>query len=257
MSDCRPRRRKRAPPRCRSRQRRAHRVQARRGHHLGVDRHHLRGGALGLPTWWPPSSPSLGARGVAPPTCATATATRRSRTSAASSRRAIIFAAAVVIIFEAVRHDLGRDARPHPPGHRRDARLGGVNLGLTLVPVPGRPAHRLARPRGRRRPPPDRRVHLVRRGRRPAAGRGHRPHLLRPPGRHRGGGAHHLDGLAEWSAGPPACCSTRRCPTTSSPIVRATVAEHRGELICGYHKLRARHAGARHRSTCMSRCPTT
>jgi len=35
-------------------------------------------------------------------------------------------------------------------------------------------------------------------------------------------------------------------PDDELDIVRTTVAEHRGELILGYHKLRARHAGARH-----------
>ena len=35
-------------------------------------------------------------------------------------------------------------------------------------------------------------------------------------------------------------------PDDELDIVRATVAEHRGELIIGFHKLRARHAGAKH-----------
>ena len=35
-------------------------------------------------------------------------------------------------------------------------------------------------------------------------------------------------------------------PDDELDLVRETVAEHRGELIIGYHKLRARHAGARH-----------
>ncbi len=35
-------------------------------------------------------------------------------------------------------------------------------------------------------------------------------------------------------------------PDSELDVVRATVAEHRGELIIGYHKLRARHAGAKH-----------
>ena len=35
-------------------------------------------------------------------------------------------------------------------------------------------------------------------------------------------------------------------PDTELDVVRSTVAEHRGELIIGYHKLRARHAGAKH-----------
>ncbi len=35
-------------------------------------------------------------------------------------------------------------------------------------------------------------------------------------------------------------------PDRELDVVRSTVAEHRGELIIGYHKLRARHAGAKH-----------
>ena len=34
-------------------------------------------------------------------------------------------------------------------------------------------------------------------------------------------------------------------PEDELDIIRATVAEHRGDLIVGYHKLRARHAGSR------------
>ena len=54
-----------------------------------------------------------------------------------------------------------------------------------------------------------------------------------------------------WTAWTVVSQSTRvlldeALPDDELDIVRATVAEHRGELITGYHKLRARHAGARH-----------
>ncbi len=58
-------------------------------------------------------------------------------------------------------------------------------------------------------------------------------------------------GLIMWTAWRVVSHSTRvlldeALPDDELAIVRATVAEHRGELIIGYHKLRARHAGARH-----------
>jgi cation diffusion facilitator family transporter len=58
-------------------------------------------------------------------------------------------------------------------------------------------------------------------------------------------------GLIMWTAWRVVSSSTRvlldeALPDDELSIVRDTVAEHRGELIIGYHKLRARHAGARH-----------
>ena len=58
-------------------------------------------------------------------------------------------------------------------------------------------------------------------------------------------------GLIMWTAWRIVSRSTRvlldeALPDDELAIVRATVAEHRGELIIGYHKLRARHAGSRH-----------
>jgi cation diffusion facilitator family transporter len=57
--------------------------------------------------------------------------------------------------------------------------------------------------------------------------------------------------LIMWTAWRIVSSSTRvlldeALPDDELAVVRATVAEHRGELIIGYHKLRARHAGARH-----------
>ncbi|HUK78390.1 MAG TPA: cation diffusion facilitator family transporter, partial [Thermoleophilia bacterium] len=57
--------------------------------------------------------------------------------------------------------------------------------------------------------------------------------------------------LIMWTAWGVVSQSTRvlldeALPDEELDVVRATVAEHRGELITGYHKLRARHAGARH-----------
>jgi cation diffusion facilitator family transporter len=57
--------------------------------------------------------------------------------------------------------------------------------------------------------------------------------------------------LIMWTAWKIVSSSTRvlldeALPDDELDIVRATVAEHRGELIIGYHKLRARHAGAKH-----------
>ncbi len=57
--------------------------------------------------------------------------------------------------------------------------------------------------------------------------------------------------LIMWTAWGVVSQSTRvlldeALPDDELDVVRATVAEHRGELITGYHKLRARHAGARH-----------
>ena len=65
-----------------------------------------------------------------------------------------------------------------------------------------------------------------------------------------------------WTAWRIVSSSTRvlldeALPDDELDIVRATVAEHRGELIIGYHKLRARHAGAGTSSICTSRCPAT
>ena len=58
-------------------------------------------------------------------------------------------------------------------------------------------------------------------------------------------------GLIMWTAWRIMSSSTRvlldeALPDDELAVVRATVAEHRGELIVGYHKLRARHAGAGH-----------
>ena len=57
--------------------------------------------------------------------------------------------------------------------------------------------------------------------------------------------------LIIWTAWSIVSPSTRvlldeALPDGELGLVRATVAEHRGELIIGYHKLRARHAGAKH-----------
>jgi cation diffusion facilitator family transporter len=57
--------------------------------------------------------------------------------------------------------------------------------------------------------------------------------------------------LIMWTAWRIVSSSTRvlldeALPDDELAVVRATVAEHRGELIIGYHKLRARQAGAKH-----------
>ncbi len=57
--------------------------------------------------------------------------------------------------------------------------------------------------------------------------------------------------LIVWTAWGIVSASTRvlldeALPDDELDVVRATVAEHRGELIMGYHKLRTRHAGAKH-----------
>ena len=65
----------------------AHRLQARRRGALGVDRHHLRGAALGLRPRRLVIALWRCARRPSRPTLRTATVTRRSRTSPASSRR--------------------------------------------------------------------------------------------------------------------------------------------------------------------------
>jgi len=57
--------------------------------------------------------------------------------------------------------------------------------------------------------------------------------------------------LIGWTAWGVVSQSTRvlldeALPDSELDVVRSTVAEHRGELIIGFHKLRARHAGAKH-----------
>ena len=87
-------------------------------------------------------------------------------------------------------------ARPHLARHRRDGHLGHHEPHrLAQGALPGRAAHAVGGAGGRRRPPAHRRLHLVRRGLRPAARQDHRLAVLRPHRRHRRRRAHHPHGL--------------------------------------------------------------
>ena len=105
----------------------------------------------------------------------------------------LIIAAAGVIIYEGVQKIIDGPHIDHIwLGIGVMVVSGVVNLVVSrkvLYPVARRT--RVGGARGRRRPPAHRRLHLVRRRRRPAAGQAHRLDVLRPHRRHRRGRAHH------------------------------------------------------------------
>ena len=88
----------------------------------------------------------------------------------------LIIAAAGVIIYEGVHKIIDGPHIDHVwLGIAVMVVSGVVNLVVSQQrPLPGRAAHRVGGARGRRRPPAHRRVHVVRRRRRPAAGEDHR-----------------------------------------------------------------------------------
>ena len=90
-------------------------------------------------------------------------------------------------------------------------------------------AHAVGGARGRRRPSAHRRVHVVRRGRRPAARQAHRLGDARPYRRHRRGPAHHQDGVrargavhAGTARSDPARGGARRRSAAASRTTAAT-----------------------------------
>ena len=122
----------------------------------------------------------------------------------------LIIAAAAVIIFEGVMKIIDGPQLDH-------IWLGiGVMVVSGIVEphrlaqgaVSGRAADAVGGARGRRRPPHDRRLHVVRRGLRAAARQDHRLAVLRPDRGHRRRRAHHPDGLRAGDAVDP--CPARR-----------------------------------------------
>ena len=165
---------------------------------------------------------------------------------AATIEGMLILVGAGIIVFEATHRLVDRR-------RGRVARIGIAVMGFSVVANLGRLDRPLAPGQGariagagrRRRAPAHRRADLGRRARRPAAGRDHRrsPPSTRSP-----------RWSSPWrssspacgsSAAPPACWSTKRCPTTEMDRIEAAIAAARTDEVAGYHKLRARRAGSR------------
>ena len=159
---------------------------------------------------------------------------------------AIVFAAGIVIVIEAVRHLISGETVDHVPLAIAVMLVSAaVNVGLTIY------LYRVARRVGSPALEADAGNHLtdIYTSLGVAAGLA----LIELTGRT------YFDpllalavaGLIMWTAWRIASRSTRdlldeALPDDELAIVRATVAEHEGELIIGYHKLRSRHAGSRH-----------
>ena len=159
---------------------------------------------------------------------------------------AIVFAAGIVIVIEAIRHLISGETVDHIPLAIAVMLVSAaVNVGLTVY------LYRVARRVGSPALEADAGNHLtdIYTSLGVAAGLG----LIEVTGRT------YFDpllalavaGLIMWTAWRIASRSTRdlldeALPDDELAIVRSTVAEHRGELIVGYHKLRSRHAGSRH-----------
>ena len=166
---------------------------------------------------------------------------------AAAIEGMLILVGAGIIIFEATRRlVIGSEiARPRRR-HRGDRLLRGRQRLRLDLPLPAGEGARLAGARGRRRPPAHRRDDLGRRARRPAAGRDHRRGRLR---RDRGARV----AVAIVVAGVRILTRSGRVLVDESPpaaeldAVEAAIAAARARApeIVGYHKLRARGAGAR------------
>jgi cation diffusion facilitator family transporter len=159
---------------------------------------------------------------------------------------AIVFAAGIAIVVEAVRHLISGETVDHVPLAIAVMLVSAaVNVGLTVY------LYRVSRRVGSPALEADAANHLtdIYTSLGVAAGLA----LIEVTGRT------YFDpllalvvaGLIMWTAWRIASRSTRvlldeALPDDELAIVRATVAEHRGELIIGYHKLRSRHAGSRH-----------
>ncbi len=158
----------------------------------------------------------------------------------------IVFAAGIAIVVEAVRHLIAGETVDHIPLAIAVMLVSaGVNVGLTVY------LYRVSRRVGSAALAADAANHLtdIYTSLGVAAGLA----LIEITGRT------YFDplialgvaGLIMWTGWRIASRSTRELldealPDDELAIVRATVAEHRGELITGYHKLRSRHAGSRH-----------
>ena len=196
----------------------ADRLQARGRHHVGLHRHHLGGPALGLRPRGRDHRLLLGAQGGGaarpPPSLRPREGgepERRHRGAAHHRRRRGDH-------LRGHPQDHRRAAhRPHLAGHRRDARLGrGQPRGLEEGALPGRQAHAVGGARGRRRASAHRRLHVVRRGRRPAARQAHRAGSASTPSPPSPWPCSSSGRATSSWCSPPRCCSTRRCPRRSS-----------------------------------------
>ena len=222
-------------------------VQARRRHHVRLDRDHLRGAALGLRPRRGAHRLLVGAPAAEPPDERHHYGHEKVENLSGVIEALLIIAAAGVIIYEGVMKIIdGPSSTTSGSASASWWSRASTNLIVSQArALPGRAAHGVRRARGRRRPPAHRRLHVVRRGRRPAARQDHRLAVLRPDRRHRRGRAHHPAPATSWSCSRPRVLLDETLPDEELEEIRRCVREHRGDIISGYHKLRARRAGSR------------